>query len=118
MGSFYAGVLPWDGSPSVEHSVAIAMEPHRYDDRELPSRGWWKWYRIEHIPSDSTEPHQLPKLFGFIDLAGDWHCRLHLEELAEDGEMGRWINETEWNEEILDYAPGGSTEMVIVYCKD
>lgn len=38
MGAFnVAVVIPKGGNPTVEHSVAIAMEPHR---------GKWGWYAI------------------------------------------------------------------------
>ncbi len=39
MSSFnVAVVIPSGGSPTIEHSVAIAMEPYRGDE--------WSWYAI------------------------------------------------------------------------
>jgi hypothetical protein len=124
MGAFTAAVLiPKGGRPTVEHSVAVAMEPYRQDPESF--EGWWTSYAIGPWSDDQISldcsPANLP-IWAFIDRSGIWHCQLHPHEISpSDGEEGYNIPLAEWREEIRDFLGERalpSEQIVIVRCKD
>lgn len=121
MSQFHVAVcIPRGGNPTIEHSVAVAMEPYRTDPSGavLADNEWWSWYRIVGVEtSKDAQP-----FWAYIDEDGSWHCQCHVDEIdPRDGQEGYTLPSDIWRAEIAGWRETFSAEnhdVIIVVCKD